>query len=117
MANSGRRHASGGAALLQAAAIALLKAPILLYRYTLSPLIGVNCRHIPSCSEYAQRAIETNGAWKGGWLGLSRLMRCHPWGSSGHDPVPDLAQEHHPWWAPWRYGRWSGRHIETRFGD
>ena len=72
---------------------------------TISPLLGVNCRHLPSCSDYAREAIETNGAWKGGWLALSRLCRCHPWGSHGFDPVPDLSDERHPF-APWRYGRW-----------
>ncbi len=113
------RHATGGhpeaGPLRQAAKIAL-KAPILLYRYTLSPLLGVNCRYIPSCSEYAAQAVEQNGAWKGAWLAFSRLMRCHPWGSSGYDPVPDLRDERHPW-TPWRYGRWTGRHITTRFGE
>lgn len=86
----------------------VMKAPILLYRYTLSPLVGWQCRHLPTCSEYATEAIDRNGAWKGGWLILARLLRCHPWGSSGFDPVPDLSKERHPWWAPWRYGRWRG---------
>jgi hypothetical protein len=83
----------------------LLLAPIALYRLTVSPLLGVNCRHLPSCSDYAREAIERNGAWKGSWLTLARLCRCHPWGSHGHDPVPDLSEEHHPV-TPWRYGRW-----------
>ena len=87
------------------AANAVMLAPILAYRYTLSPLVGVNCRHLPGCSDYAREAIETNGAWKGGWLTAARLCRCHPWGSHGFDPVPDLREEHHPF-APWRYGRW-----------
>ena len=86
-----------------------VKAPLLgviaLYRWTISPLLGVNCRHLPTCSDYAREAIDKNGAWKGGWLALSRLCRCHPWGSHGFDPVPDLTAEHHPF-APWRYGRW-----------
>lgn len=89
----------------------LVRAPILAYRYTISPLLGTNCRHLPSCSDYANTAIDLNGVWKGGWLTLSRLARCHPWGSSGYDPVPDLRGQRHPWWAPWRYGRWTGRHI------
>ena len=84
---------------------AILLAPIMIYRWTISPLLGVNCRHLPSCSDYAREAIETNGAWKGGWLTLARLCRCHPWGSHGYDPVPDLKAERHPF-APWRYGRW-----------
>ena len=84
---------------------ALLLAPIALYRLAISPLIGVNCRHLPSCSDYAREAIDKNGAWKGGWLALARLCRCHPFGSHGFDPVPDLAGERHPF-TPWRYGRW-----------
>jgi putative membrane protein insertion efficiency factor len=84
---------------------ALLLAPIAAYRFAISPLLGVNCRHLPTCSDYAREAIETNGAWKGFWLTLSRLCRCQPWGSDGYDPVPDLSNESHPF-APWRYGRW-----------
>lgn len=91
---------------------ALLKAPITLYRYTLSAFAGRQCRYLPTCSEYAEDAIDKNGAWKGFWLTVARLWRCSPWGASGFDPVPDLSDERHAWWAPWRYGRWSGAHIE-----
>jgi putative membrane protein insertion efficiency factor len=91
--------------LRQRAAKALMLVPISLYRLTLSPLVGANCRHLPTCSDYAREAIETNGAWRGGWLTLARLCRCHPWGSEGFDPVPDIRDEHHPF-APWHYGRW-----------
>jgi putative membrane protein insertion efficiency factor len=83
----------------------LLKTPIFLYRYTLSGLIGRHCRHLPTCSEYALEAIDRNGAWRGFWLAFARMARCHPWGSSGFDPPPDIRHERHPW-APWRYGRW-----------
>ena len=83
----------------------LLKAPIQVYRYTLSGLIGRQCRHLPTCSEYALEAIDKNGPWRGFWLALARGARCHPWGSSGFDPAPDIRNERHPW-APWRYGRW-----------
>jgi putative membrane protein insertion efficiency factor len=101
----------------QRIAKALLLAPIALYRLAISPLLGVNCRHLPSCSDYAREAIETNGAWKGSWLALSRLCRCHPWGSHGFDPVPDLRSEHHPF-APWRYGRWRGpQRSRPELGD
>ena len=86
---------------------AVLLATLALYRLTISPLLGVNCRHLPSCSDYAREAIETNGAWRGSWLALARLSRCHPFGSHGFDPVPDLSAERHPL-APWRYGRWVG---------
>ncbi len=90
----------------------LLKAPIHAYRWTLKPLMGLECRHLPTCSEYALEAIDRNGAWRGFWLALSRLSRCHPWGSHGYDPVPDITAERHPF-APWRHGRWSRRHVET----
>ena len=86
-------------------ASAPLLASIFIYRWTISPLLGVNCRYLPTCSDYAREAIETNGAWKGGWLTLARMCRCHPLGSHGFDPVPDLRQERHLF-APWRYGRW-----------
>jgi putative membrane protein insertion efficiency factor len=96
----------------------LAKAPLLgiiaAYRWTISPLLGVNCRHLPTCSDYARAAIDKNGAWKGSWLALARLCRCHPWGSQGFDPVPDLRGEHHRF-APWRYGRWRLSHSSSRF--
>jgi hypothetical protein len=87
------------------AAKAALKAPVHAYRWTVKPWLGLECRHLPTCSEYALKAIETNGAWRGGWLALARLSRCHPWGSHGYDPAPDIRHERHPF-APWRYGRW-----------
>ena len=86
----------------------LIKAPIHLYRYTLSAIFGRTCRYLPTCSEYALEAIDKNGAWRGFWLGFSRGCRCNPWGGSGFDPAPDVRGERHPWWAPWRYGRWRG---------
>lgn len=66
----------------------LLILPIRLYQWTISPLLGVNCRFAPSCSAYAIEAIETHGAMRGLWLGTRRILRCHPWGGSGYDPVP-----------------------------
>lgn len=65
-----------------------LIAPIRLYQWTLSPLVGFNCRYAPSCSAYAIEAIATHGALRGLWLGAKRILRCHPWGGSGYDPVP-----------------------------
>ncbi|MEZ5842182.1 MAG: membrane protein insertion efficiency factor YidD [Hyphomicrobiaceae bacterium] len=94
----------------------LLQAPVHLYRWTLKPFVGWPCRHLPTCSEYALEAIEVNGAWRGLWLTMSRLVRCNPWGTAGIDPVPDLRREHHPL-APWRYGRWSGHHIAVKWPD
>jgi putative membrane protein insertion efficiency factor len=87
-------------------AATILKAPIHLYRWTFKPYVGWNCRHAPTCSEYALEAIDHHGAWRGFWLTLSRISRCHPWGTQGYDPVPDDASlGRHPF-APWRYGRW-----------
>jgi putative membrane protein insertion efficiency factor len=62
--------------------------PIRLYQLTLSPLLGAHCRHTPSCSRYTIDAIEEWGVIKGIWLGVRRISRCHPWGTSGFDPVP-----------------------------
>ncbi|HEY1382629.1 MAG TPA: membrane protein insertion efficiency factor YidD [Dongiaceae bacterium] len=74
---------------------ALLVAPIRFYQWTLSPLLGINCRYAPSCSEYAAEAIATHGAIRGGWLALRRIARCHPWGGSGYDPVPAIRSDAH----------------------
>ena len=62
--------------------------PIRAYRLLLSPWLGHSCRFQPTCSAYALEALETHGALYGGWLTLRRLARCHPWGSTGYDPVP-----------------------------
>jgi len=58
------------------------------YRYLISPMLGSNCRFVPSCSEYALEAVQRYGAFKGGWMALKRIGRCHPWCHGGHDPVP-----------------------------
>lgn len=59
-----------------------------LYQAMLSPLLPGSCRFQPTCSVYMVQAIEKHGVIKGGWLGLKRIGRCHPWGGHGHDPVP-----------------------------
>lgn len=76
-----------------------------LYRSTVSPFLGVNCRYQPSCSRYGLDALAGHGAWKGGWMLAARLCRCHPWGGAGYDPVPDQARRA-PWYAPWKHGVW-----------
>jgi putative membrane protein insertion efficiency factor len=81
---------------------------ILIYRYTLSPLIGYECRHLPTCSHYAEEAIARYGLWAGGWMTLARLCRCHPWGTRGLDFVPGEAPAASRWFMPWRYARWRG---------
>lgn len=69
----------------------LLRLPIHLYRWVVSPLLGPRCRFQPSCSEYALDALSMHGAARGSWLTLRRLVRCHPWGGQGWDPVPPPA--------------------------
>lgn len=63
------------------------------YRYFLSPWLGQHCRFYPSCSCYAQTAIERHGVWRGLGLTLRRLGRCHPWQAGGVDPVPEHLTE------------------------
>lgn len=66
----------------------LLVLLVRLYQASLSPLFGYNCRYEPTCSQYMIEALTKHGAWKGAWLGLRRLLRCHPFSAGGHDPVP-----------------------------
>ena len=61
---------------------------IRLYQIILSPFLGPQCRHMPSCSQYTIEAIKEWGVIKGGWLSIKRITRCNPWGTHGHDPVP-----------------------------
>lgn len=61
---------------------------IRIYQYLLSPLLGASCRYTPTCSEYGVIALKKHGPFKGSWLTLKRLMRCHPWGGHGEDLVP-----------------------------
>lgn len=76
--NTAGRLASG-------ALIALVK----IYRLVISPLLPPRCRHLPTCSEYCIEALEKHGPIRGGILAVKRIARCHPWGTSGLDPVPD----------------------------
>ena len=89
-------------------AVALARGLIAAYRLTLSPLIGYHCRHLPTCSQYADEAIERHGFWAGGWMTFARLLRCHPFGTSGLDFVPGALPANAKWCLPWRYGRWRG---------
>ncbi|HEY7764763.1 MAG TPA: membrane protein insertion efficiency factor YidD [Aestuariivirgaceae bacterium] len=69
---------------------ALLLMLIRSYQLSLSSLVGRHCRHLPSCSDYAAEAIRRHGAWRGFLLGLFRVLRCNPLGTSGYDPVPEI---------------------------
>ncbi|MFM8317936.1 MAG: membrane protein insertion efficiency factor YidD, partial [Bacteroidota bacterium] len=64
----------------------ILMALVRLYRSMLSPYLPPSCRYNPTCSAYALEALQRHGAWRGSWLTLRRLARCHPWGGHGHDP-------------------------------
>ncbi|PKK83981.1 MAG: membrane protein insertion efficiency factor YidD [candidate division Zixibacteria bacterium HGW-Zixibacteria-1] len=72
--------------------ISIFSYPLLLlitiYRYTLSPMIGNQCRYYPTCSHYAEDAIRHYGAWHGAIMAVKRIFRCHPWHEGGYDPVP-----------------------------
>ncbi|MGB0680951.1 MAG: membrane protein insertion efficiency factor YidD [Polyangiales bacterium] len=67
---------------------ALLLGLIRIYRFSLGPLLGPSCRFVPSCSTYMEQALLRLSLWRGLVLGCRRLLRCHPWGGSGWDPVP-----------------------------
>ena len=66
----------------------LLIIPIKIYQTIISPLLGPSCRFTPTCSQYAVEAIQKFGPFKGSWLSFKRILKCHPWGGSGYDPVP-----------------------------
>jgi putative membrane protein insertion efficiency factor len=66
----------------------LLQFLIRAYQLLLSPFLGNHCRFTPSCSQYASEAIGRYGAWRGGWLAIKRIGRCHPFCDGGYDPVP-----------------------------
>lgn len=86
-------------------AVSLLR----LYQMTLSHVFaffGVKCRHYPTCSAYGIEAFRLHGVWTGFWLTLSRLLRCHPFGSHGIDPVPPAGKRGH-FWEIWKLGDWS----------
>lgn len=73
---------------LRKAIIALLVAPIRVWQLTLSRVLPPSCRFTPSCSAYAIEALHRHGPLRGGELAARRILRCHPWGPSGYDPVP-----------------------------
>ena len=72
----------------------MLRGLVRAYQLLISPALPPRCRFLPSCSDYAMEALAKHGAARGSWLALRRLLRCHPWGGSGYDPVPDAAPRH-----------------------
>jgi putative membrane protein insertion efficiency factor len=83
-------------------AIALVK----VYRYSLSALLGGQCRYLPTCSEYALDALRLHGFWPGSVMAFARICRCGPFGGHGFDPVPSVLPGNARWWLFWRYGVW-----------
>ncbi len=75
--------------MLRRAAYKAVVGFIVVYQRVISPFLGANCRYTPTCSEYARGCLEQHGLRRGGWLALRRLGRCHPWGGSGYDPIPE----------------------------
>ena len=75
--------------ILEGRLTAVLLVLIRFYQQWISPLLGPRCRFIPSCSAYAAEALQRHGPWRGGWLSVRRLSRCHPFTPCGCDPVPD----------------------------
>ena len=67
---------------------ALLLALLRGYQYAVRPMLGANCRFYPSCSDYAMEALERHGAFRGSWLAIRRVLKCHPYHPGGFDPVP-----------------------------
>ena len=63
-------------------------ARIKIYQWIISPILGPKCRFTPTCSHYGLEAFKKYGVFKGFWLTVRRISRCHPWGGSGYDPVP-----------------------------
>ena len=68
--------------------VAILLIPIWIYQKVISPYTPASCRFTPTCSEYARQALIKHGPVKGLYLAVRRILRCHPWGGSGYDPVP-----------------------------
>ncbi|WP_169567314.1 membrane protein insertion efficiency factor YidD [Sneathiella limimaris] len=73
----------------------LFKVPIKVYQYAISPYLPANCRYQPTCSAYAIEALNVHGPFLGSWYAIRRLARCHPWGGSGYDPVPEKGKTEH----------------------
>ena len=84
MMETGVQHQTGRQRPLARIMIGIIRG----YQGAVSAFRTSPCRYLPTCSEYARVAIETHGPWRGGWLGVRRLARCHPWGGHGFDPVP-----------------------------
>jgi len=72
----------------------IVSLPVRFYRLVFSPWVGHGCRYQPTCSAYSLEALERHGAFKGLYLTIHRILRCHPWGGQGYDPVPGADPDH-----------------------
>lgn len=75
--------------MIRVAAQAVMVVAVRAYQIVLGPLLPAACRYTPSCSQYAIEALDRHGPWRGGWLAVRRISRCHPFHHGGYDPVPD----------------------------
>ena len=87
------------------------------YQLSFSMLVGRGCRHWPSCSSYTDEAIQRHGLWRGGWVGIARICRCTPLGTSGIDLVCEELPAGSAWYRPWSYGRWRGVNAPPENGN
>ena len=71
----------------------ILILPIRIYQWLISPLLPPACRFTPTCSQYAVEALRVHGPFRGSWLAIKRICRCHPWGGKGYDPVPEKGEK------------------------
>lgn len=68
--------------------VTIMLVPVKFYQMCISPMLPPACRYTPTCSQYAVEALTVHGPIRGSWLAIKRILRCHPWGGSGYDPVP-----------------------------
>jgi putative membrane protein insertion efficiency factor len=84
----------------------IIRTLIRFYQRILSPMLksaagpAAGCRFSPSCSNFFLQAVDAHGPWRGSWLGICRIFRCHPWGGCGYDPVPPARRHHHAGESP-----------------
>lgn len=114
ISNSAARRSHPASILRLITGIPALFARVLIriYHYSLSAFVGRTCRHLPTCSEYADIAIGRFGLWRGAWMALARFWRCRPFGTHGFDPVPEILPIDARWYRPWRYGRWASIQLD-----
>ena len=74
--------------LMKRLIVNILILPVRFYQLAISPMLPPSCRYVPTCSQYTIEALRKHGPVKGLWLAVRRILRCHPWGGSGYDPVP-----------------------------